>query len=378
MRSAWLKVVIAVLAIAALAALAYRSHNAIHLANFSWSRLGDELAGTRKGFLVAALGAVYLAYLVRAIRWKRFTIYLGPSSLLDVWTGTMMGFAAMFVLGRPAEPIRPLLLARKCRIAVSSEFGIYVLERLFDTAAAAVLAGFSLLLFRNELADGTAGGWVGRIRGAGGALLAGLLIFGLLLLYFRMYGAGFLERRLSGWRSAGGWRAFVATQLAGFGDGLQAIRSLSDWGAAVAYSTVHWGLIVFVYLWVFRSFGGALGELNFSSAMLVVALTMLGSLVQLPGVGGGAQLASFIALTRLFHIDAEPAAAVAVITWLISFAGVCFIGLPLLVHEGLSMGDLRRLAGAEAKAEWAGEHVNRQSAEHVVSRRGLRGEDGKR
>ena len=124
MRSAWVKIVIAVLAIAALAALAYRSHNAIHLANFSWSRLGDELAGTRKGFLFAALGAVYLAYVVRAARWKRFTVYLGPSSLLDVWTGTMMGFAAMFVLGRAAEPIRPLLLARKCRIAVSSEFGI--------------------------------------------------------------------------------------------------------------------------------------------------------------------------------------------------------------------------------------------------------------
>ena len=253
-----------------------------------------------------------------------------------------------------------------------------MLERLFDTAAAAVLAGFSLLLFRNELPGGTGGGWVGRIRGAGGVVLAALVIFGLLLLYFRMYGAGFMERRLSGWRSAGGWRAFVATQVAGFGDGLQAIRSLSDWGAAVAYSTVHWGLIVLVYLWVFRSFGGTLGQLQFSSAMLVVAFTMLGSLVQLPGVGGGAQLASFIALTRIFQIDAEPAAAVAVITWLISFAGVCSVGLPLLVHEGLSMGDLRRLMSAEARAEWAGGHVNRQRAESVVSRQGLRGEDGER
>ena len=368
MRSAWLKIFIAVLAIAALAALAYRSRDAIHLANFSWSRLGSELAGTRKGYLVAALGAIHLAYLVRALRWKRFCRYLGPSSLFDVWTGTMMGFAAMFLLGRPAEPVRPLLLARKNRVAVSSEFGIYVLERLFDTAAAAVLAGASLLLFRSQLPGADA--WEARIRAAGGALLAGLVAFGLLLLYFRIHGAAFVGRRLGAWRARGGWRGFVGTQLAGFGDGLQAIRGFSDWWAAVAYSAVHWGLIVLVYLWVFRGFGGPLGQLNFSSAMLVLALTMMGSLVQLPGVGGGAQLASFIALTRIFQIDPEPAAAAAVVTWLISFAGSCLVGLPLLVHEGLSMGELRRLVSAEAKAEWAGGHVSRPNEENVGARRG--------
>jgi hypothetical protein len=83
----------------------------------------------------------------------------------------------------------------------------------------------------------------------------------------------------------------------------------------------------------------------------------VGSLVQLPGVGGGAQLASFVALTQIFNVDSEPAAAVSVVIWLISFAGVCLVGLPLLVHEGLSMGELRRLASAETQAETHGEHV---------------------
>ncbi len=209
-----------------------------------------------------------------------------------------MGFSAMFVLGRPAEPIRPLLLARRCRMAVSSMFGIYVLERLFDTAATAVLAGSSLLFFGSEL---TAGGeWAGRIRAAGGALLIGLIVFAALLVYFQMHGADFLQRRLTGWRAAEGWRGFVATQVGEFGDGLQAVRGLSDWWAAVMYSALHWGLIVFIYLLVMRSFGGALEQFTFSGAMLVLAFTMLGSLVQLPGVGGGAQLASFIALTQDF------------------------------------------------------------------------------
>jgi glycosyltransferase 2 family protein len=360
MRSAWLKIVIAVLVLAALGALAYRSQDSIHLANFSWSRLWVELAGTRKQYLLASLAGVYLAYLLRSLRWKRFCRYLGSASLGDVYGSTLMGFSALFVLGRAAEPIRPLLLARRCRMAVSGMFGIYVLERLFDTAATAVLAGSSLLLFRGALAAG--GEWEGRIRAAGGALLVGLLVFAGFLVYFQMHGAGFLQRRLSHWRAVAGWRGFVATQFTEFSDGLQAIRGVSDWWAALAYSTLHWGLIVFIYLWVMRSFGGALGQLSFSSAMLVLAFTMMGSLVQLPGVGGGAQLAGFIALTKIFRIDAEPAAAVAVVTWLITFAGSCLVGLPLLIHEGLSMGELRRLASAEVEAETHGAHAGLPNA----------------
>lgn len=369
MRSAWLKLVIALLVLAALGALAYHSRDSIRLANFSWSRLWVEIAGTRKGYLLASIAAVYLAYLLRALRWQRFCRYLGTASLGDVFGPTLMGFAAMFVLGRAAEPIRPLLLARRCRMAVSGMFGIYVLERIFDTAASAVLAGASLLLFRGEL---TAGGeWEGRIRAAGGALLGGLVVFAAFLVYFQMHGADFLRRRLGSWRTAGGWRGFVATQVNEFSDGLQAIRGLSDWWAAVAYSALHWGLIVFIYLLVMRSFGGALGQLTFSSAMLVLAITMMGSLVQLPGVGGGAQVATFIALTKIFRIDAEPAAAVAVVTWVVTFAGSCVIGLPLLIHEGLSMGELRRLASAEVTAETHGAHAQLPSV-------GASGEAGQR
>ena len=354
MRRAWLKALVAVLLLAALGALAYRSRDSIHLADFSWSRLWVELAGTRKGYLLLSVVCIHLAFVLRAMRWKRFCRYLGTCSLADVVGPTFTGFAALFLLGRVAEPIRPLLLARRCRMTVSSMFGIYVLERIFDTAASVVLAASSLLLFREGLAGGE---WETRIRAAGGALLAGLALFAAFLAYFQMHGAGLLQRRLGDWRAAAGWRGFVATQFIEFGDGLQAIRGLSDWWAAVAYSAVHWTLIVFVYLLVMRAFGGAVAQIPFSGAMLLLAFTMMGSLVQLPGIGGGAQLASFIALTKIFHIDAEPAAAVAVVTWLISFAGSCFVGLPLLVHEGLSLGELRRLASAEVAAETHGTHA---------------------
>src|SRR3954470_3759029 len=165
MRKNWLKIVIGIVVLGALGALAYRSQGAIHLVDFSWSKLARDVAGTNKIYLLASVLAIYVAYFLRALRWKRFCGHLGDCPLKTVWSGTMMGFTAIFVLGRPGEPVRPLLLARKCRMAVSSMFGIYVVERLFDTAATAVLAGLSLLFFRSQLAGNSS--LEARIRAAG-------------------------------------------------------------------------------------------------------------------------------------------------------------------------------------------------------------------
>ena len=36
--------------------------------------------------------------------------------------------------------------------------------------------------------------------------------------------------------------------------------------------------------------------------------------------------------------------------WLITFAGVSLVGVPLLIHEGMSLGELRRI-GQKAKKQ---------------------------
>ena len=110
---------------------------------------------------------------------------------------------------------------------------------------------------------------------------------------------------------------------------------------------MHWFLIVVCYLWVAHAFGGRLGELTLAGATLVLAFTMVGSAAQLPGVGGGAQVATFLVLTLIFGVDKEPAATMSIMVWLVTFASCCLAGLPLLFREGWSMGDLRQMATAE-------------------------------
>jgi glycosyltransferase 2 family protein len=81
-----------------------------------------------------------------------------------------------------------------------------------------------------------------------------------------------------------------------------------------------------------------------------MAFTLVGSAVQLPGVGGGSQVACFLAYTAVFGVEKEAAAAASIVVWLITFAACSLAGVPLLIHEGLSLGKLRELAEHEKEA----------------------------
>lgn len=377
MRGFLRKLLLSALALAALAALAYFSRRKIHLGDFTWSRFIHAVSQANVWLLLISIVAVYGAYALRTLRWQRLTCYLGPSNFLDVYSATVMGFASIFILGRAGEPVRPLLLASKTRQPVAGMFGVWVLERITDFGAAVALAALSLLVFTEKLADaGLNTDWVQNARTGGWLLLGMLAGVVVVMIYFRLHGAGVLERRLHQWHHAAGFKGWLAGIISGFSGGLRAIRTWSDLLITIVYTCAHWALVTLAYLWIARAFASDFvqSDVTVPGAMLLLAITLVGSVLQLPGVGGGAQVASFIALTTIFGVEQEPAAAIAIVLWLITFASSTLVGVPLLIHEGLSMGELRNLAKAEAAAEKAGEHVSLTR----VSGHGSRDETGER
>ncbi|MGA8677752.1 MAG: lysylphosphatidylglycerol synthase transmembrane domain-containing protein [Candidatus Acidiferrales bacterium] len=353
------RLILLFLAAVALGYLFYKFRNSIALEGFHWSMVGQSLRDARLSLLLLAIVAAYGCFAIRALRWMRFSRTLGQTHFWNVYPATLMGFSCTFLLGRAAEPIRPVLIAKKDSHSVPHMFGVYVLERVFDMAATAVLAGTALLFFeRHGIVGGQNDAVMKVARSAGAALLVGLIAVISFLIYFRYHGAEWLGRRLqeSSWR--GGWRGKIVALLEGFSEGLQGIRTWNDLGVLIALTVAHWALVVCCYLWVFNSFGGQLGKLSFASAALILAFSMVGSAAQLPGVGGGAQLATFLVLTLIFGVEKVPAATASIVVWLITFASCCLVGLPLLFREGWSMGELRKMASqaehdAEAVAEQA-------------------------
>ena len=116
MRASLRKLFIALVILAALIVVAYQSRHKIHLADFTWKKFSVSLGDANIWLILLALLSIYGCYVIRALRWQRFCRYLGPTTFRNTFAGTLMGFAAIFVLGRAGEPVRPLLLARKDRL----------------------------------------------------------------------------------------------------------------------------------------------------------------------------------------------------------------------------------------------------------------------
>jgi len=332
------------------AVLLYVFRGSLSLSQFSGAKLWEAIRGANYAYLLLAIVTIYTCYAVRALRWQRFQAHVGTANFWNIYGMNLAGFSALFLLGRAAEPVRPLLISRKDKIPLADTFGVYALERILDAASTAVLAAVGLLIFESSghlAKQGTGAAFERAAKTAGTAfsIFAVVAIAG--LVYLRLHGSALLERKMEGWLVRHGWRAKVARILLGFSRGVQTVRSWGDVFAAVSLSLVHWILVVACYFLVTKSFGGRLGTLTFADAMLVLVFTMVGSAIQLPGVGGGAQALSIIAFTHLYGVGQEAAVAAAMVLWLVTFAACSFAGVPLLLREGFSLGELRRMRQQE-------------------------------
>lgn len=337
MRSSWWKLLILLAVLLAVASAIYRFGGTLHGASFSGTKLWLAVRGANPYLLLISLLAIYACYALRALRWGVFQQNLGASNFWPIYEMTLGGFAAVFLLGRAGEPLRPLLLARKEKLPVADMYGIYALERIFDVISAAVVAGIALLVEKRHVPVANTTGTV---------LIVGVVGVIAFLIYFRLHGTAALEKAFRGWQKSPGWRGKVAGTILGFARGVRIIRTWSELGLAILLSVAHWGLVFLVYVWITYSFRGKFVQLSFADVLLLMAFTLAGSIFQLPLAGGGSQLAA-ISVYKFFGIENEPATAAAIVLWLITFAACSLVGVPSLVHEGLSIGKLKELAEHE-------------------------------
>jgi uncharacterized protein (TIRG00374 family) len=338
---------------ALVAYLLYRSRHMLNLGDFSGAKLWDAIRSANPAYLLLSLFLIYVCYFLRAVRWQNLQKNIGPAPLWSIYASTLAGFSAVFLLGRAGEPVRPVLLSRKSQIPLADTFGIYALERILDAASTAVLAASGLFIFSYRHHSQPNAGPVTPFETAAktGAtfLCIGVAFAIAFLVYLRLHGSAMLQRRMEVWITAGGWRAAVARILLGLASGAQSIRSLGDLFVALLTSAAHWFLVALIYYLVPLAFGPPLSNLNFPDAVIVLVFTLVGSAVALPGVGGGSQALTILAYTSVFGIEKEPAFAAAMTVWLITFASCSLAGVPLLIREGFSLGELKRMREHEAE-----------------------------
>ena len=107
-------------------------------------------------------------------------------------------------------------------------------------------------------------------------------------------------------------------------------------------SIAMWAIIAVAYKEVTHAYHAEALEIPQSQVLLLMGSSMVGSVIQLPGVGGGSQLATIAALEHIFDVPRELAASCGIMLWLVTFVAVIPVGLLLAHRERLSLRKLSK------------------------------------
>jgi hypothetical protein len=313
------------------------------------SSVWSELQQGRIDFLLFALLATGLTYLLRAFRWQYLLLPLGRPHFVECLKTTVIGFAASTLLpARAGEVIRPYLLAKHEGFSATATFASIVIERLLDLLAVLFLFATFVVFYSSGLTSTDPVVYsalkVGGLT-AFAATLAGLVVM--------MVVAGHPER-LERWalKIERILPARVARSVAGFVrafvEGLAVVRQPRRMAIAMMLSFPLW-LSIALGIWsASRAFHI---EMSYPGAFLMTTILVVGVAVPTPGAIGGFHEAFRIGATVFFATPNDRAVGAAIVLHAMSFVPVTIAGSILMAREGLSLSGASGLAAKRAAEE---------------------------
>jgi uncharacterized protein (TIRG00374 family) len=341
------RILASVVVFAILAILIYLQYR--HWRTFDWGTFWSQTHRINKWHVLHGIALIYLGYLMRALRWKIFLQPVRPKTrTLDLVSPTLVGFTGLALLGRAGEFIRPYLIARRTNLPVSSQVAVWGVERIFDLGAFTILMMLAIFL-PSALPSIPHPEYYLRFREIGfvlAGLVAGTTLAAVVIRRNGERVAAWVETRFSHLSSNLGHR--LAQKVREFGLGLNTIQGPGSFLSLTLVSVGMWYVIALAYQEVTHSYGVDALAIPVSQLLILMFASMLGSMLQLPAVGGGSQMATIATLSSVFDVPAELAASCGILLWLVTFAAVVPVGLLLSHHERLS---LRKLSVESHQAE---------------------------
>jgi uncharacterized protein (TIRG00374 family) len=322
----------------------------------NWSEVWVEVRKANWGQLGLALALLVGTYFVRVLRWRELLEPMARPSLRALFRATMIGFTALFFVGRAAEMIvRPAALSVKERVHPSASYATVMIERVFDMVMVVVFFAVNLIFFEYIARDADATRLFGWIKVTGVLLLvaAAAGIYGLSAFRRGRNGAlTYLERNLR-WLPKSAHSGAISL-LRHISEGLAVLHEARGLTVTVSYTVLLWLMVSVAHLLVVRAFGIPYADVPFTGAVFVMGLSMLGSVVPTPGGATGPFHTATAAALAFLGVEHNKAASVAIILHLVIFTPATVFGMYYLVKEGLSLDRLRRIGeekGGEDKAD---------------------------
>ncbi len=123
-KSQWIVGILALVALVALVLWA-RAH-----VQFNFHVFASQVALADWRMIVFAGLCIYANFIFRAFRWSQLVRHMQKVPPLSLVGSQVIGFTAVALIGRVADPVRPYLVAKKTGLSLSTQVAVYIVERL--------------------------------------------------------------------------------------------------------------------------------------------------------------------------------------------------------------------------------------------------------
>jgi glycosyltransferase 2 family protein len=319
--------------------------------NLDWPLVRQSLRQANLTYITIAVLIICLGYLFRAIRWQVLLAPITKSSLKELFATTTVGFAAIFLIGRAGEIVRPMWLPmRDKRVRPSAALVTLGLERIFDLAALVCFFAVNLLWFEAPAGREKEFEYV---EVAGVVMLVGVAAAFIALIVYQR-----ISPRVIDWASRITDRKFIPKRIRRiFLSVLEklsgALVVLKDWREMLLisfWSIMLWFAISIPTWLVCLAFNL---PITFSDSLFIMGFAAVSSVVPTPGGAAGA-FHTATAASLLFlksEVSREDAAAVSIAMHLVYFAPALVFGLYYFLHGDISIERFRSLLSSEHAVE---------------------------
>jgi uncharacterized protein (TIRG00374 family) len=319
--------------------------------SLDWSEVSQSFRRANPSYLILATLIICFGYLLRALRWKTLLAPITDSSLKELFATTTVGFAAVFLVGRIGEIVRPMWLPmRDKRVRPSAAMVTLGVERVFDLAALVCFFSINLLFFTAPAGREVEFGYVKLI----GNLMLVAVFVGFVSLYFYQK---FSERFINWFKRVSDKEVFprkirrilisLLNQLAA------SLKILRDWREIlliVFWTFLLWSSIAVPTWLIILAFDLPL-EISFSASLFVMGWAVIGSVVPTPGGAAGAFHAATMGGLIFLNVDRNDAAAVSIAMHLVYFAPALIFGIYYFLNGDISIERFRSLLSSEHATE---------------------------
>jgi uncharacterized membrane protein YbhN (UPF0104 family) len=319
-----------------------------------WPEVFEAIRNANIMWLLLSVVSVLLSFVIRIQRWSYIVRTAKHVSFKHMFNATQIGFLANFVLpARIGEFVRPLVLTRLTQIPLPKTIAFHALDRIMDLAALLVIMMIGAIAYNPTEtptfpAEFFVPDWAQQLlhpnairTGAmGTAAVIIILLVALVVIYLNAKLAlriintsvGLVSKRLA---------QFLCGMVTHFAEGLHVFRSKADMSKSYVCSLLIWVTFLITYGALILAFG-----VSFPWYAPFVVLSVIAVVISLPGAPGFIGQFHFAIMFSLFvmvpGLDADVAAAIAILGHLINLIPVVIVGLVSLYQEHLGLWQLER------------------------------------